>query len=74
MFRLQGWPMRALAVLLFAAAILPLAAAPAEPRWIRIDSSHFSVLTDADEKRGHEVAARFEQMRAVFAQLLIGTW
>jgi tetratricopeptide (TPR) repeat protein len=71
MFRLQSWPMRAPTVLFFAAVFLSLAASPAEPRWIRIDSSHFSVLTDADEKRGHEVAARFEQMRAVFAQLLM---
>jgi tetratricopeptide (TPR) repeat protein len=45
-------------------------AAANEPRWIRLDSSHFSVLTDAEEKRGREVIVRFEQMRAVFAQLL----
>jgi tetratricopeptide (TPR) repeat protein len=71
MFRRQGWPMRALTVLLLAARFQLLGAASAEPRWIRIDSSHFSVLTDADEKHGHEVAARFEQMRAVFGQLLM---
>jgi hypothetical protein len=41
-----------------------------EPHWIRLDSDHFSVLTDADEKRAHDVIARFEQMRAEFAQLL----
>jgi len=41
-----------------------------EPHWNRIDSDHFSVLTDADEKKAHEVIARFEQMRAEFAQLL----
>ncbi|HYA23453.1 MAG TPA: hypothetical protein VEF05_04790, partial [Terriglobales bacterium] len=35
-----------------------------------MDSTHFSVLTDADEKKGHAVIARFEQMRGVFAQLL----
>jgi tetratricopeptide (TPR) repeat protein len=29
------------------------------------------VLTDAGEKKGHEVAARFEQMRAMFGQLLM---
>jgi tetratricopeptide (TPR) repeat protein len=71
MFRRQGWPMRALMVWLLAAGFRPLGATSAEPRWIRIDSSHFSVLTDADEKHGHEVAARFEQMRAVFGQLLM---
>src|ERR1700676_200567 len=49
----------------------PLAPARSdEPRWIRVNSSHFSVVTDADEKYGHEVAVRFEQMRAVFGQLL----
>jgi tetratricopeptide (TPR) repeat protein len=42
-----------------------------EPRWIRVSSDHFSVLTDAGEKKGHEVAVRMEQMRAVFGQLLL---
>jgi len=49
----------------------PLAGARSdEPHWIRVNSSHFSVATDADEKHGHDVAVRFEQMRAVFGQLL----
>ena len=55
---------------LLAVALLPRNAAAAEPHWIRLDSTHFSVLTDADEKKGREVIVRFEQMRAVFAQLL----
>lgn len=42
-----------------------------EPQWIRVDSAHFTVLTDAGEKKGHEVLVRFEQMRAVFGQLLL---
>jgi tetratricopeptide (TPR) repeat protein len=41
-----------------------------EPHWIRVSSDHFSVLTDADLKKGREVAVRMEQMRAVFGQLL----
>jgi tetratricopeptide (TPR) repeat protein len=41
-----------------------------QPHWIRVNSSHFSVVTDADEKHGHDVVVRFEQMRAVFGQLL----
>lgn len=45
-------------------------AGAAEPQWIRVSSSHFSVLTDAGEKKGDEVAFRFEQMRSVFSQLL----
>src|SRR5579862_2538580 len=39
--------------------------------WIEIHSTHFTVITDAGEKRGKEVALRFEQMRSVFAILLM---
>src|SRR5947209_1540527 len=42
----------------------------AEPPWLEIHSTHFTVITDAGDKRGREVALRFEQMRAVFATLL----
>ncbi len=53
--------------------ILSVSYAPAaEPSpWLEIHSSHFTVITDAGEKRGKEVALRFEQMRAVFAILLM---
>ena len=51
-----------------------LAAYPAraanEPRWLEIHSAHFTVITDEGDKKGREVALRFEQMRAVFANLL----
>jgi tetratricopeptide (TPR) repeat protein len=47
-----------------------LAFASDEPKWVEVHSTHFSVLTDAGEKRGREVALRMEQMRAVFGQLL----
>jgi len=58
-------------LLLCAVAFLPIALGRSdEPHWIRVNSSHFSVVTDADEKHGHDVAVRFEQMRAVFGQLL----
>jgi len=44
----------------------------AEPSpWLEIHSTHFTVITDAGEKKGREVALRFEQMRAVFATLLM---
>ncbi len=47
------------------------AAPAAEPNpWLEIHSAHFTVITDAGEKKGREVALRFEQMRAVFANLL----
>src|SRR5258707_14807458 len=41
-----------------------------EPGWLEINSAHFRVITDAGEKKGREVALRFEQMRSVFAGLL----
>ena len=41
-----------------------------EAEWIEVRSPHFSVVTDTGEKRGREVALRFEQMRAVFGALL----
>jgi tetratricopeptide (TPR) repeat protein len=50
----------------------PLAPARAdEPHWIRISTGHFSVVTDADQNKGRDVAVRFEQMRTVFGQLLM---
>lgn len=48
-----------------------LPASAADEHWTRVSSDHFIVLTDAGERRGHEVAARFEQMRAVFGELLM---
>src|SRR5271154_3465117 len=41
-----------------------------EPQWVEVHSPNFSVVTDAGEKRGREVAMRFEQMRAVFGNLM----
>ena len=49
---------------------LPVAYA-GEPQWVEIRSPHFSVVTDAGDKRGQDVAVRFEQMRAVFGALLV---
>jgi len=37
---------------------------------VEVRSPNFSVVTDAGEKRGREVAMRFEQMRAVFGALM----
>jgi tetratricopeptide (TPR) repeat protein len=50
---------------------LAFAKAKDEPKWIEVHTAHFSVLTDAGEKRGREVALRMEQMRAIFGQLLL---
>ncbi|HEX3739851.1 MAG TPA: tetratricopeptide repeat protein [Terriglobales bacterium] len=41
-----------------------------EPQWVEVRSPNFSVITDAGEKRGREVALRFEQMRAAFGTLM----
>jgi hypothetical protein len=59
---------------LLAAILLTLLSNPApaaEPPWLEIHSPHFTVITDAGEKKGKEVALRFEQMRSVFATLLM---
>ena len=49
---------------------LSISASAEAPQWVEIRSPHFSVVTDAGEKRGREVAVRFEQMRAVFGALM----
>src|SRR5437763_699163 len=46
-------------------------AASAQQQWIEVKSPHFSVLTDADELQGREIATYFEQMRSVFGHLLL---
>src|SRR5215470_8724409 len=58
----------AVLVLLITGCALPSRAA--EPQWQEYRSAHFTVVTDAGDKKGRELVLRFEQMRAVFAQLL----
>ncbi|MGA9530181.1 MAG: tetratricopeptide repeat protein [Terriglobales bacterium] len=60
-----------IARVLLAVCLPAMAFAKDEPKWIEVHTAHFSVLTDAGEKRGREVALRLEQMRAVFGQLLL---
>lgn len=55
---------------LFSTIVLACPSLQAEQQWLRVSSDHFVVLTDAGQKKGHEIVARFEQMRAVFADLL----
>lgn len=45
-------------------------AVPAQSQWLEIRSPHFRVLTDGGERRAHDTALDFEQMRSVFAQVL----
>ena len=65
MGRTSLWPY------LLVALGLTVSAFGGEPEWVEVRSPHFSVVTDAGEKRGREAALRFEQMRAVFGALLV---
>ena len=56
--------------LLAAAPVLSPTASAGDASWIEIKSPHFLVVTDAGERRGREVAVRFEQMRSVFSRLI----
>jgi len=62
-------------VLLFVVVLgfaISIAARENEPSpWLEIHSTHFTVITDAGDKKGKEIALRFEQMRSVFASLLL---
>jgi tetratricopeptide (TPR) repeat protein len=51
--------------------LLPSTLQAAEPKWQEFRSQHFTVISDAGEKKGREITLRFEQMRAVFGQLLM---
>jgi len=60
-----------ISTLLIAGCLSDPAFAKDEPKWIELHTAHFSVITDAGEKRGREVAVRMEQMRAVFGQMIL---
>jgi len=65
---------KALCLWLGIGVFLPLLSAlpsHAADKWVEVRSPHFVVATDAGEKRGREVAQRFEQMRAIFGQLML---
>jgi len=70
MSRIRPIPISLLALIVL--GIFSASAPAAQPSpWLEIHSTHFKVITDAGEKKGKEVALRFEQMRAVFAVLLM---
>jgi tetratricopeptide (TPR) repeat protein len=54
---------------IFLRAVPAIGASQPSP-WLEVHSTHFTVITDAGDKKGREVALRFEQMRSVFATLL----
>ena len=66
MKRLFTYLQRLVLCFFFSFAVLISAAAP---RWLDVRSPHFSVITDAGERQGREVALRFEQMRAIFGAM-----
>ena len=41
-----------------------------DAQWVEVRSPNFSVITDAGERRGRDVALHFEQMRSVFGALM----
>ena len=59
---------RLIAFLLAAAGACPVASASPD-QWIEVSSSHFVVLTNANEKQGRHVLDQFERMRWVFQTL-----
>lgn len=65
----MGRPLyRRLILALLVSGLVPCSAAD---QWVEVRSPHFSVVTDAGDRRGREVALRFEQMRAVFGTLIL---
>lgn len=68
--RMQSAVVRMAATLLLIAFSGELDVFAGESEWVEVKSPNFSVVTDAGEKRGREVAMRFEQMRSVFGALI----
>jgi len=71
MARIRPIPISFLSTMLLGVLLVSPAPAAEQSPWLEIHSTHFTVITDAGEKKGKEVALRFEQMRAVFAILLM---
>ena len=67
--RPSWWRHSRIALVAFLPLLLP-ATSRAENEWLEVRSPNFSVITDAGEKRGREIAQRFEQMRYVFGTLV----
>ena len=63
--------LKASRLLLILLCLLPPALQATEPKWLECRSAHFTVITDAGDKKGREITLRFEQMRSVFGQLLL---
>jgi tetratricopeptide (TPR) repeat protein len=70
-----GFTSRLLVLGLFCAGTLSFASPARSPevKWMRVNSAHFSILTDGGDKKGRELSLRLEQMRDIFAQLFLKT-
>ena len=53
--------------------LLNSAHASDEPKWLRISSAHFSMLTDVSSANGEQPILRLEQMRSVIGHQLMKT-
>jgi hypothetical protein len=71
MARFRPSPISLIPTMLLLGLLAASAPASEQTPWLEIHSTHFTVITDAGDKKGKEVALRFEQMRAVFATLLM---
>jgi hypothetical protein len=60
---------RARSILVLLSLSIPVWSANQTP-WLELHSPHYTVITDAGERRGRDLALRFEQMRSVFAGVL----
>ena len=65
------WILSAVFFFAFSQSFVRLCREILKPKWIRVSSAHFSILTDADEKKGRETNLRLEQMRNIFSQLFL---
>jgi tetratricopeptide (TPR) repeat protein len=57
------------ALFLLCTTFSALASEPTD-HWLEVQSSHFTVLTDSNEKQARRIASQFEQMRSIFHQLM----
>ena len=46
--------------------LLSASASDSNEHWVQVQSAHFTVLTDSNEKTARRLAGQFEQMRSVF--------
>jgi len=58
-----------LAALFLLFATIPAFARDSSEHWLELQSPHFVVLTDSNEKQARRIASQFERMRAVFHTL-----